>query len=354
MEKRMRSTDTRRKGWKKTAAALAAAAVLLLPAGCGAAKDYGGYQSEIGVTGQYSSNSFSNAGGSYISSDSYMESPDMDMSVKEESGSDVSDGRRMVETVRLDVETKEFEQMMSVLEAQIREMGGYIENMETYNGSSYSSYSNSRYANLTIRIPSAEMSGFLDTVSDVGNVVRRTGSKEDVTFSYVDMESRRDTLRTEQSRLLEFLDRAETIEEIITIEQRLSEVRYQLENMESRLRVMDNLVDYGTIHMHISEVKELTPVAEPTVWDRISEGFMGSLSGIGNGVTEFGIWFVINIPYLFIWAVIIAVIVWIVRTCHKRQIRKREEQFKIDQTKIQEYEQRRNGAGQPGENTRQP
>lgn len=356
-----RKAELQEKVQKRTGAALAFAAMLLLVTGCGASGD-SSYKSELGMTNQYSqsTSSYNTAGGSYISSDSYQESYDMDMDMapEEEAGTadnaDITDGRKMVETVRLDVETKEFDQMMSVLETQVRKLGGYIENMETYNGSSYSSYSSSRYANLTIRIPSKELSGFLDTVSDVGNVVRRTSSQEDVTLTYVDMESRRDMLQAEQARLLEFMDRAETMEDIITIEQRLSEVRYQLESMESRLRSMDNLVDYGTVHMSISEVRELTPVAEQTVWERISEGFMGSLYSIRDGITEFGIWFFINIPYLLIWAAVIAVIVLILRKCNQAQARKREAQFKADQEKLQEFEQRRRAAEQAGENKRQP
>ena len=69
---------------------------------------------------------------------------------------DVQEGRKLIQTVGLEVETKEFEQMMSSLEAQVEELGGYIENMETYNGSSYSGYVSSRYANLTIRVPNGK------------------------------------------------------------------------------------------------------------------------------------------------------------------------------------------------------
>ncbi len=113
-------------------------------------------------------------------------------------------------------------------------------------------------------------------------------------------------------RLLEFLGRAETVEEIIALEERLSEVRYQLESMESQLRTMDNLIEYSTVKINISEVRELTVVKEeePTAWERIAEGFLKSLSNIGNGIEEAGIWFLVNIPYLLIWAVIIGLGIW--------------------------------------------
>mgnify|MGYP002226154573 CR=1 FL=1 len=85
-----------------------------------------------------------------------------------------------------------------------------------------------------------------------------------MTLTYVDLQSHRDALQTEQERLLQLLEQAESIEDIITIEQRLSDVRYQLESMESQLRSYDNQVDYSTVYLYIDEVEVYTPVEEET------------------------------------------------------------------------------------------
>ncbi len=309
-----------------TAVLLAFAAALCT--GCGAAKDGAGFAqtADINTTAE----SYSMGGSFYEEETGVDTSYDSTDYGKGTDNKGLLEGRKLIRTVELEVETREFEQTMSVLETQIQELGGYVESMDTYNGSSYSGYNTNRSAHLTVRIPGEKLSGFLKTMADIGNIVRRYDNVEDVTLSYVDMESRRNTLRTEQSRLLEFLDKAETIEEIITIEQRLSEVRYQLESMESQLRTIDNLVDYSTVEIGISEVKELTPVEEPAVWERISEGFGESLLSIGHGTLEFGIWFLVHIPYLVIWGVIITAIVLMIRR-HGRKKRKRlEEQLKMN------------------------
>ena len=261
-------------------------------------------------------------------------------------GAGVREGRKLIQTVGLEVETKEFQQMMSSLETQVEELGGYIENMETYNGSSYSGYVSSRYANLTIRVPNGKLDSFLQTVSDIGNVVRRNDSVEDVTLSYVDMESRRNTLRTEQERLLAFLEKAETIEEIIALEQRLSEVRYELESMESKLRTLDNLIDYSTVELHVSEVRELTEVRqeEPGPGKRIVEGFLRSLRDIGDGLMEFAIWFLTHLPYLVLWAggIGVAVLLWRkarIRQRRQKENRQREEaRIQARTVRMQEWE----------------
>ncbi|MCI8799673.1 MAG: DUF4349 domain-containing protein [Lachnospiraceae bacterium] len=239
----------------------------------------------------------------------------------------IRDARKIIREVSLEVETREFEELVRDLETRVRELGGYVESMDTFNGSSFSDSRRMRSADMTVRIPSDKTDSFLEKVSDAGNIVRRSESTDDVTLSYVDMESRRNTLRTEQNRLLEFLDRAENVEEIITLEERLSEVRYQLESMESKLRTIDNLVDYSTIHMNISEVKDLTPEAEPTVRERISEGFLQNVGKIQKGATDFAVWLLVSIPYLIIWGAGIAVPVVLLRRHRRKKRQKLEEQL---------------------------
>ena len=297
--------------------------VVSLCTGCGASG--GGTKDALMTESDYVSNVSNTMG----ISEEYGGSESLDMESSAESGqAEILDGRKLIETVSLEVETKDFEQLMSVLNARIQELGGYVEDMDTYNGSSYSDYHSMRSANLTVRIPNGQMDNFLNTVSDNGNIVRRSGNIKDVTLSYVDMESRRNALRTEQSRLMEFLDRAETIEEIITIEERLSEVRYQLESMESQLRTLDNLIDFSTIHISISEVRDLTPIAEPTVWERISEGFRKSVADIGDGMLELGIWFLVHLPYLAIWGILIGILVLLLRRHRANKKKKLEERLR--------------------------
>lgn len=243
------------------------------------------------------------------------------------------DSRKLIRTVNLDVETQEFDGLLDALEAQVEQLGGYIESMNTYNGSRYSysnsysgSYSNreaARNSNLTVRIPQKQLSGFVDAVSAAGNVVSRTENVEDVTLSYVDIESRKKALETELERLQSFLERAESLEDIITLEDRMSTVRYQLESMASQLRTYDNKVDFATVYLSIREVKELTPVEEETAWERLTGGFMESLENVKDGFVEFFIWIVVHIPYLAVWAVVILIIVVVIKLIIRRSRRKK-------------------------------
>lgn len=230
--------------------------------------------------------------------------------------------RKLIKTVNMEVETKEYDQFMTSLEAQIDTLGGYIESMDAYNGSTYSNYRSNRNAYLRIRIPENQLDSFLDNVTDISNVIRRSDMVEDITLQYVDTQSHRDSLRTEQNRLLELMEQAENIEDIIAIEERLSDIRYQLESMESKLRTMDNQVSYSTVCLDITEVRELTPVSEETTIERITNGFVNSLKNIGSDLKETGIWIIIKLPYLIIWGIVITLAVLIIRKVRRNKVKR--------------------------------
>lgn len=245
-------------------------------------------------------------------------------SVEESDAASQQRDRKLIRTVNMTVETREFDAVMGTIEQRITELGGYIENMDSYNGSVYSSYRANRSSTLTVRIPSNQMNVFLGEVSEISNVTRRSENVRDVTLDYVDLESHKKTLQTEHERLLELLEQAENIEDIITIEQRLSNVQYQIESMESQLRTYDNKVDYGTVYLEVDEVQELTPVEEETLWERISGGFIDDLKRIGDGALEILVWLLVHIPTLALWALIIFLFVLWVKWVYKRSGKKAE------------------------------
>ena len=224
--------------------------------------------------------------------------------------------RKLIKNVNMEVETEEFDVLMVTITEKTESFGGYVESSYTYNGSNY--YGNSsRNASLTLRIPAEKLPAFLSAVAECSNVISKNESVTDVTLQYVDMKSHKEALETEQARLIELLEQAESVEDIITIESRLSEVRYQIESMESQLRTMDNQVSYSTVYLNVNEVKKLTPVKEQTTWEKISTGFMDSLEGVGRGIKNFFIGLIVNLPYLVVWAVVITLIVLFIKLIRK-------------------------------------
>ena len=108
---------------------------------------------------------------------------------------------------------------------------------------------------------------------------------------------------------MELLAEAESVDQIIMLQNRLTEVRYQIESMESRLRTYDNQVDYSTVYLYVKEVERVTPVItkEETTGDKIKSGLSENMYAIGAWFKNFFIGFVIFLPYLALIAVIVII-----------------------------------------------
>ena len=217
-----------------------------------------------------------------------------------------AENRKLIKTVRMNAETETFEELMDGLNARIGELGGYIESRESNTG-------RRQYCSMVIRIPASQLNGFVEHVSANANVTSSSETAQDVTLEYVDTEAKITALETEQARLLELLAEAENLTAILTIEERLSEVTYQLERYASRLRTLENQVDFATVYLTVYEVEVLTPVEEPTVWQRISTGFSGTLTDLGENFTDIFVWLIVESPNILIFGVLIGLIVFAFR-----------------------------------------
>lgn len=230
--------------------------------------------------------------------------------------------RKWIVTVRLEAETEDLDALLAQLSGKISSMSGYVEDQQIYNGSAYSGR-RYRYANLTVRVPAEQVDAFTEHMEGISNIISNNKSMDDVTLQYVATESRMKALQAEEARLLELMAMAQNMSELLEIEARLTDVRYELESVTSQLRVYDNLVDYATIHLNITEVQEYTPVEEETLWQRIGGGFVDSLKNVGNFFVELFVALIVGLPYL----VLIGGIVFVIVILSRRSAKKRKEKM---------------------------
>lgn len=237
--------------------------------------------------------------------------------------------RKLITTMDLSAETENFDALVRNLEKQITEMGGYIESSNQWNGSTdvYGNRQGDRNVYLVIRIPAEKLNSFVTMMEENSNIISKYQSVEDVTLAYVDLESHKKALLAEHERLLELLEMAETVEDLITVEDKLANVRYQLESMESQLRTYDNKINYSTVNLDLQEVKRLTPTEEPTVWGRIKSGFSENMYAAGQDIQNILIGIVIHIPYILIWIVILAVVLLIVFLLARHERKQKEKRL---------------------------
>lgn len=297
---------------KKMTKVLTGVLALSMLSGCGSA-------SKMAMESAYdaAASNYSAAGGVYYDSGDYEYADE----VSEENGSSQAEtvekgettGRKLIRNVDMDVETESFDALLASAQSQAEELGGYIESSSISNSSYASSTSAARSARLTARIPSEKLDGYLAGISKQSNVTRKSESTEDVTLQYVDLQSHKKALLAEQESLLSMMEQAESIEDIIAINEQLTDVRYQIESMESQLRTYDNQVDYSTVNLYIDEVERYTPGAAKSAGARIAEGFSANIYRVGSFFKNFAIEFIILLPILIAIAIVLGIAILIVR-----------------------------------------
>ena len=230
----------------------------------------------------------------------------------EEGGAQSS--RKLITRMNIEAETEELDPLVARIEARAVALGGYIESSSVYTSTSYySSDRTGREADVTARIPAKKLNEFIAELEGSSNITSRSRNVEDVTLSYVDTQAHKDALEAEKQSLLKLMDSAKSIEDIMAIETRLTDVRYELESIERQLRSYDNQIDYSTVYMNLREVKVYTPQESATVADRISKGFRESLNSVATGCVDFAVFFITHLPQFVVFIVVIIIIVLIIR-----------------------------------------
>ena len=220
--------------------------------------------------------------------------------------------RKLIKTYNLSYETENFDEAKAQLEQLMSLTGAYAESSDL----SVSTWNND-YRNyyLMIRVPSDKAEAFLNQSSSFGPLKNRSEQVEDVTLDYVDVEAHKESLLLEYDRVIELLEEAEDLEQILLLESKLSDLRYQLESYESKLRTYDNLIDYTTIYLSIQEVHREQP---KTFGERITTGFSESVENLKDTFVNLIVFVVSNSLAIVLVIVILWLVIVVVRKFIKR------------------------------------
>ena len=232
-------------------------------------------------------------------------------------------------------ETKEFEAVRQAIEDKVRELGGYVENSGISGTGNTGSL---RKASYKIRVPANSLDALISTVGSNCTVTSTNESTKDVTLSYVDTKARLESLRVEQKQLTELLGQAKDLDSIIVLQNRLTEVRYQIESAESTLRVLENQVSYATLSLNIREVMEIKPQEAPhvdTYGEKVAKTFKQSLHNIGEFFKGLFLVLVAVSPVLVPMIVITVIGIIIIVTSVKKSRKKRAAALAAQQARYQ-------------------
>ena len=190
----------------------------------------------------------------------------------------VSDGEKKIRTVNLSLELKSMEKVQKQIREQVKTEGGYIES-EEFNAKT--GYGDSDYLHLSVRIPKDKVDHFLEFLSGEGKILSKSESLEDVRLQYHDAENHIKALEKEQERVLALMDKAENVDQLIALESRLTDIRYQLESYHTEINDYDNKVDYSTVNLDLLERgSESVGEGQYSFSERVRDGFVQNIHGI--------------------------------------------------------------------------
>lgn len=231
--------------------------------------------------------------------------------VEETLQSDIVDSRKLIKEISLDIETKDYDNYIESIRSNVSLNGGYI---ETFNESNNSKF---RYFTAIIRIPVGETDGFTEFASENATVKRRSESVEDVTEEFVDVEARIKVYKAEEESLLEIMKQAGNVTDLLSVKERLAEVRAQIESYTAQLKSLENKTDYSTITLTVTEVER--EVKTEGYWGKIWNNIINGFKNVGKIITSLFAFALSAIPYLVIPAIIAIVIIIFVRNSKKKK-----------------------------------
>ena len=234
----------------------------------------------------YTSNYHVSDGGDYVS---------LEESMSMKSAVQLSD-EKLVYRSSVSLETKDYATLTSELEELMKTFGAVTQSMSESGGTG-------RTFHLTVRVPAQHFDEFIQGLRDSsGSVLNISTNVDNITEQYSNNEIRIKALETQHTRLLQLLEKARSLTDIIQIEERLSEVEIELTQLETYKNRMDADVTYSTVELTIREVQTYS---ETGFLQKLANAFNGSRSNFVRSIEDFIIDVIYMRPHLLVWIAVI-------------------------------------------------
>lgn len=173
-------------------------------------------------------------------------------------------GERIIQTatIRMTVEKDGLEAAVERARSVADEFGGFV----VRSSSSLARRGRPQQGSIVIRVPNRSYSAALGSLSEVGRVEARRESAEGVSQEFVDLEARTRHLRAVELQMLELLNKAQTVPAALAVQDRLSSIQLELEQVRGRLRFLEDQTAYATISLSVRERGPVAPVAGEDGW----------------------------------------------------------------------------------------
>lgn len=194
------------------------------------------------------------------------------------SNTDEQSNRKIIRTVDMTIQTgtkADIETIMTAASEKCNELGGYEESRSI---DGYRKY----YGDIILRVPKFNTDEFLEFINASNLVITKLNdTSEDVTLQYTDVDSRLGSAKRQQKKYEEYAEKAENMDDLLRIEERLDSVTADLESYQSQMNTLNNQIDYCTVSLDI-ESKEKVAYSS----NSFSEQFADNMYGFGEDLAD--------------------------------------------------------------------
>ena len=211
-------------------------------------------------------------------------------------------GPLIARTASLSIIVKDFGSVQSAVKRITDGYKGYLGQLSTT-----SPQDSARTLNATLRIPSPQLEAALAELKQLGRVEQESQSGEEVTKEYTDLAARLKNSRATEQRLLDVLRKnTGKVKDVLEVENEISRVRGEIEQMEADQRALKTRVDFATVQLSLTEdFKASLHVTPPSTMTRLHNALVQGYRDVVESVIGLAIWLLEAGPTLLLWAAVL-------------------------------------------------
>lgn len=217
--------------------------------------------------------------------------------------------RKIIQNANLSLKVKEVPAAVEKILMLNKQSGGYTVSSHIYKNNEQIS------AELSIKVPQQKLSDVITGISAFGELTDKVITTEDVTEEYYDAEARLKVLQAKEERLLNLMEKAASIEDIIKIENELSQTRSEIEVLSGRLKYLTNATDYSLVNITLKQAVGGAVKTPQGTWGKSLQGLINSLNQLIHLGSSLIVGFFIILP----WVIILALLFLLLRTFYLKR-----------------------------------
>ncbi|PSQ48301.1 DUF4349 domain-containing protein, partial [Halobacteriales archaeon SW_6_65_15] len=190
--------------------------------------------------------------------------------------------REVIRTGTVSVRVESYDDARRNLTRATRELGGYVaDSSEQVHSRGNRTWTTGK---VVLRVPKENFSALLSQAKGAGVVQEASTNQQDVTDKLVDIDARLSNLRAQRDRLRDLYEQANDTEDVLAVQERLSEVQSEIEQLEAQRKSLRQRVAYSTITVELNEPRPEREVPETTEGNWHETGLLSAFTASVHGV----------------------------------------------------------------------